>query len=204
MKTPEEQRAYMAEYRRKNREKLLKGKKAWYQKNKDWINGVYRQTPEYKAKHLAEVKVYADNNVEKLKEYRQKNSAKRTAKTIEWNRANKERRAAYMKKYQQMYPEKFQEAQFYRRTAITKATPEERLAIIEWIKAWRLLKEVVCHWCHGKFSPKECHSDHVLPLGKDGKHHLDNLVVACKTCNKTKGDMHPDDWIKKIGWKKSD
>ena len=41
--------------------------------------------------------------------------------------------------------------------------------------------------------------DHFLPLAKDGTAHPDNLITACKNCNKSKADMHPEDWCKKIG-----
>ncbi len=193
----------MAEYRKKNREKILADKKAYYQKNKEWINGVYRQTPEYKAKHLAEVKAYADKNVERLKEYRRKNSARRSAKTIEWNHANRKRRAAYMKEYQRKFPEKFLEIQMARRVQIKKATPEERATITAWIKEWRSLPEVKCHWCLEMFPPKQCHSDHVIALGNDGPHHVSNLVIACRICNMTKNDQDLEVWIKKIETKRS-
>lgn len=32
------------------------------------------------------------------------------------------------------------------------------------------------------------HVDHVIPISKRGRHHISNLVVACHSCNSSKGD----------------
>lgn len=44
-----------------------------------------------------------------------------------------------------------------------------------------------CHMCRKKCRQDEIHLDHVIPLARGGAHTLENLRVACATCNLSKG-----------------
>jgi 5-methylcytosine-specific restriction endonuclease McrA len=43
-----------------------------------------------------------------------------------------------------------------------------------------------CHMCKRKCSGTNLHIDHVIPLSRGGTHTLENLRVACATCNMSK------------------
>lgn len=49
----------------------------------------------------------------------------------------------------------------------------------------------VCVYC-GSSQLLEC--DHVVPVSMGGTNHPSNLVTACKTCNRTKGNKMPEEW----------
>lgn len=42
------------------------------------------------------------------------------------------------------------------------------------------------------------HIDHVQPLSKGGKHNLENLVPACKTCNLKKGTKTKEEFLNSL------
>jgi len=52
-----------------------------------------------------------------------------------------------------------------------------------------------CAYCGDKQKIDELHMDHFLPLSKGGTHVLSNLVPACKRCNFSKRNHHPEDWF---------
>jgi len=48
-----------------------------------------------------------------------------------------------------------------------------------------------CQYCHKRFPAKELTLDHVLPISRGGKTTWDNVVTACKKCNRKKGGRTP-------------
>ena len=44
----------------------------------------------------------------------------------------------------------------------------------------------VCHYCGGKFAPRELTMDHLVPLVRGGRSVKNNVVPACKDCNNKK------------------
>ncbi len=46
----------------------------------------------------------------------------------------------------------------------------------------------------GPFSLPAPHIDHILPKSRGGSDRLDNLVLACPTCNCRKGALTPEEW----------
>lgn len=50
-----------------------------------------------------------------------------------------------------------------------------------------------CFWCHKKLG-NAYHTDHVVPIVRDGSNSKDNLVIACPSCNSSKGAKHPMDY----------
>lgn len=48
-----------------------------------------------------------------------------------------------------------------------------------------------CAYCAG---PGPVEMDHIEPLSKGGRHNPDNVVPACRSCNKSKGDKTLDEW----------
>jgi len=50
-----------------------------------------------------------------------------------------------------------------------------------------------CYWCKAKVGDTY-HVDHVMPVILGGSNGPENLVIACPTCNLSKGGMHPMDF----------
>lgn len=51
----------------------------------------------------------------------------------------------------------------------------------------------VCYHCEQRFSKDELTMDHLLPLARGGKTTKKNVVVACKSCNSSKGHQTATD-----------
>lgn len=52
----------------------------------------------------------------------------------------------------------------------------------------------ICHYCGGRFLPKELTLDHVVPVSRGGKSTRGNCVPACKDCNNKKKHLLPMEW----------
>lgn len=48
---------------------------------------------------------------------------------------------------------------------------------------------VECHYCGCVLTAKDVTLDHVHPQAKGGRHGISNIVPACSTCNRMKGDL---------------
>jgi hypothetical protein len=65
-----------------------------------------------------------------------------------------------------------------------------------------------CHYCgtalQGKPDRPIPHIDHVIPKSRGGINRLENKVLACPSCNCSKGARTPEEWRAgvKISWKK--
>jgi 5-methylcytosine-specific restriction endonuclease McrA len=66
-------------------------------------------------------------------------------------------------------------------------------------KSWDRLQALVkkrdestCQYCGALAEDGE--PDHVLPLSRGGTDSINNLVWACKSCNRSKKDKTPDEW----------
>lgn len=51
----------------------------------------------------------------------------------------------------------------------------------------------VCAYCGSTAGP--FHIDHIFPASRGGHSRPDNLVVACATCNLSKGARTPQEWL---------
>ena len=58
----------------------------------------------------------------------------------------------------------------------------------------------VCAYCGDPFMQSERTIDHVVPVCHGGAHTLDNIVVACRACNESKGIKSLEDWRKSIAF----
>jgi 5-methylcytosine-specific restriction endonuclease McrA len=50
-----------------------------------------------------------------------------------------------------------------------------------------------CQYCGQKFTSGELELEHVIPRSRGGKSTWENLVAACRDCNKRKADRTPDE-----------
>ena len=58
-----------------------------------------------------------------------------------------------------------------------------------------------CYYCGKECSPSELTADHVFPRSKGGDSGVDNIMLACKSCNASKGSMGLFEWhFTKLGY----
>ena len=59
-----------------------------------------------------------------------------------------------------------------------------------------------CPWCGGRLALENATIDHVIPLARGGTNYEGNLVPCCKSCNSSKQDRLPIEfmlWLKARG-----
>lgn len=66
------------------------------------------------------------------------------------------------------------------------------------LNEWVLSQKKTCYWCGIKCA-NGFHIDHYEPLAKGGFHELDNLVIACETCNVRKSAKDPYEFAQEVG-----
>lgn len=54
-----------------------------------------------------------------------------------------------------------------------------------------------CWWC-GKQCGTNYHADHLVPLSRGGTKWPNNIVIACPSCNLSKGDKMPEEWAGRL------
>lgn len=55
-----------------------------------------------------------------------------------------------------------------------------------------------CWYCGKELPPSELTIDHVFPRSKGGKNNMDNIIMACKSCNSSKGNMDLFEWYSTV------
>lgn len=204
--TPEEKfkrNQYQKEWNRKNPERhkeiAAKTRAKHRDKNAAYLRFLYRKN---KPLRLAQSRFYRLTHKEQIKQshhdYYIKNKEKHKKAARAWRLKNKEKVRIYRRKHRLNNREFYRHREHLRREKIRKSTKEESDAIKTWDRAWRLADFVFCHWCKNEFEPKDCQSDHVVPLSKGGRHSRENMVIACEKCNHRKYNMMPDKWVEKL------
>lgn len=67
-------------------------------------------------------------------------------------------------------------------------------AVPSWLRAEVFNRDNwTCVYCGSKAAPLHC--DHVRPYSRGGATSSENLVTACQSCNTSKRDRTPEEWI---------
>lgn len=175
----EKRKQYLAEYRSNNKDIISKKSKEYKEKNKDKLS---KQRKEYylknKEKLLEQKKEYYLKNQEKIKEQKRLERKNSTSVQIEKERIRGRIRSA-------------------KRRQITG----NHLSI----NTIRFLLEQYkykCYYCNSSIKHKEknsYHIDHYIPISKGGNNDTSNLVIACPSCNLSKGAKDPHIFMLKFG-----
>ena len=159
--------------RTKNIEKIRAHKKEAYLKIKD-DPAYLEKRDDYARKHKAKKAEY-----DRL--YREKNAKKLEETKAAWRLENKDLIKAIKSSYKAR-----------RRT--TEKNGDSSRSIQNWLSQ----QNRICRWCFEDCSAK-FHIDHVRPLSKGGTHTIDNLCIACPTCNLRKNARDPvefENWMR--------
>jgi hypothetical protein len=106
-------------------------------------------------------------------EYHKKNAEKKKEIAKKWIKNNKEKRKFIIFTYDS------------KRRAIKKIGDS-----FSAVKKWAENQKKICYWCNINCE-KKYHIDHYFPLAKGGSHTIDNLVIACPSCNMKKNAKDP-------------
>jgi len=60
------------------------------------------------------------------------------------------------------------------------------------LKKKLLAKNNICCWCPMKLTYKTATLEHIIPLGRGGLDNPNNITLACKPCNETRGNNMPE------------
>lgn len=113
--------------------------------------------------------------------------------------------AQLIKKAEQLFAEK-QEKQklriIYNREKARRYKAKLRNVLIVQVSKKDLRRQFAlfgdcCAYCGKQECEEILHIDHFHPISKGGTHVLTNLVPACKTCNYSKRNYHPEQWYKR-------
>lgn len=55
-----------------------------------------------------------------------------------------------------------------------------------------------CWYCGKEVEPSKLTKDHIFPRSKGGDNDMDNIIMVCKSCNSSKGDMDLFEWYAEI------
>ncbi len=102
--------------------------------------------------------------------------------------------ARYREKNREKYLSNHRLTQFYRKTRIKAVT--DSTVTTEFLK--KLYSTEICVYCE-QFTEKHLRTaDHVVALINGGIHSASNLVMACFSCNSSKGPLSKEEFITKI------
>lgn len=177
---------YARDYYSANRDKILERSKIYHEANKERHNDASRKYYEENKEMLAEyAKARYQENIDDQKErwriYSLNNKDKLKAKHAERYQQNKEYfRAAWHKRRARL------------RNAEGSHTKEDIQFILEKQKG----KCVTCAVC----ITTDYSVDHITPLSKGGSNNKDNIQLLCKSCNSSKGNKDPIEFMQTLGY----
>jgi 5-methylcytosine-specific restriction endonuclease McrA len=125
----------------------------------------------------------------RVKEWRQKNPAKRAKLRRDYARRHPEKMCANVTRWKKKNPAKCAAIQARRRARTALADDVQAVARIYHMAATR--KVVRCYLCRHLIPKGEREVEHVVPLSKGGRHCSSNLGIACRDCNRGKHDKMP-------------
>lgn len=195
----------------------------WHYDNQEYAN---QRSSEWHATHLDEVAVYRAENAEKIaqqkREWRQNNPEKVSAQKRRHAKRHQSKINTYHRKWYTrnrnriidgITPEQRAEAS-KRSCAWAKANPERVLNYAHKRRAWKYgnggdgytkedkalqlrSQKGLCWWCSIPMG-NDITEDHIVPLSKGGRHDPRNIVLAHMSCNCSKKDNLPQNWIGRL------
>lgn len=144
----------------------------------------YANSPKYKRAARARAKEWALENPDRATENRHRHYIKHKDKIVkrvaDWRKENPNKNREYHEK---------------RRARINEAGGSHSAEDIQ----ERMEEQgFMCFYCSEPLED-DYHVDHYYPISKGGSNDAENIVVACPSCNLSKNDKAPDEFMKLIG-----
>ena len=182
---PEKSRQVAKNSRERHKEKRNAESAKWWSENKGYGKKYY-------AKNSDKLKLVQRDYRKRLPEEKLKRlKEKSNLRALEWRKANPEYSKSYAKKYREVNKERLRAIRWNykarKKSAIGSHTGDDIIDIVK-------QQNNLCFWC--KTELKNMHMDHYIPLSKGGSNDKTNLVASCPSCNISKRDKMPEDFIK--------
>ena len=116
------------------------------------------------------------------------------AENAEYSRVYRLEHPDYHANFRQEHPERYLAYSRNRRAREQECEGEHTA---EHVRAQYDRQKGKCFYCHEKMGEKY-EVDHVIPLVRGGSNGPENLVVACRACNRAKAAKHPMDFCGKL------
>lgn len=151
-------------------------------------------------KHRAGVRRWRQKYPEKVREYSKRQRKNNPLKTIEsikrWRKAHPDKYREIGKKWRLNHPERARIDRDIRRSRKMNAAGSYSIKTIVQIFN---RQDGRCLYC-GMGLNEDYHVDHYIPLSRGGTNYSTNLIIACPTCNLSKGDKLYEEWKASRGW----
>lgn len=164
----EKQSTYYAEWRIKNKERIVRQQREYREKNRD--------------QRLADKIAYAAAH-----------KAEKAAYDLAYRAARKEALAAWQKQYHIDHPE-IKGAMARNRKAMMRGAGGKHTAAE--IKALYASQGGKCVYCWASLD-YGYHGDHIIPVSRGGTNWITNIQLLCPPCNIRKHDLLPDEFTAK-------
>ena len=200
---PDKVKAYNARYHAEHREKIAARMLVWRAANKEKISAYDARQPKpapeiVKARRLRAYRKNPEKAKARAREWRQENLARARARSRSYSAAHR----AEKREYDVVYRKTNHAARLadcaLRRAQKRGARIGCRKAYAAFVGWARTEESIACHWCHEETKPGERHRDHIIPISRGGADSVENLCVACPTCNLKKGTRMPDEFVARI------
>jgi 5-methylcytosine-specific restriction endonuclease McrA len=172
-----------AKSRENNRESILKGKKAWYEKVKT--------DPEWQAKQIAAREAAKEEKRVYDKAYCQENRGRKLAYALKWAAENPEKVSAAKRKWADANPESAVACQSRRRALKAASSGSYTRKDVTGLLEMQRGKCASCACKLKKSGKHRYHVDHVMPLAKGGSNGRENIQILCPPCNLKKSAKDP-------------
>lgn len=188
------QTLYQKEYRLKNIDKIKLYLHNYWKENKENISLKRKEEKRlYREAHKTEAKQYREEHKEQIKlykkEYREINREKLNECDKQYQRDNKSKCNERSRKHYENHKDEYFERAYKR---------HRNIVIVEHVYRAKLkdMYDGKCVYCGQELGSK-FHTDHLLPvsryekIGKKCPHSYDNCVPTCISCNESKHDKTP-------------
>lgn len=166
-------KAKMRAYRETHQEQISQQKRRWRETNLDHARAKSREWSEKNKNRAKENhRRWRGENKERLRQAHQS-----------WVEENIERHQANQKRWRINNPHAVINYNTRRRAAIGNS--------IITCEQWRSLMMEYgfkCFYCSETLIAANRSLDHIIPLSRGGRHHVDNLIPCCRSCNSSKKD----------------
>ena len=171
-------------YYLKNKERLLNKCKEYRLSHKEQIKETQKRWVSEHREKIREIqKRYKERHPERYREIHNRSHMKRRHETGENKKYLSEMGFSYTPEYQKMHSQsrrkRMKEAGYLKIADIVKVYDDN---LINNGGALR------CIYCHRELTMAEATLEYKQPLSRDGTNDKENLAIACKNCNLSKGD----------------
>lgn len=172
-----------------------KGREQYYKFQDDKIAYAKKYHEEHREESNAKANAYYYEHQEdckrKHREWCAKNKKELNAKSLAYLHAHKEELYAKNRKWHKEHPENGRVHSHKRRARLNgnggSHTEKEILNRFN-------QQNGLCFWCEKELG-KDYQIDHIVPISKGGRNDIDNIVVTCPYCNRSKKDKLPTEWL---------